>query len=127
MRFYLGFSWETVKRHFLISNVSVGNITLYSTQHVAHELRVERACSNIHTLSAFNLVTAYSHYLHNVWLHMHGDSAVKTVMWYVHECILYIPESIIFHSFQEQVIHFISRHTIRICTHFPHYQKNLMS
>lgn len=41
-----------------------------------------------------------------------------------HECILHITDTTVFHSFKEQIIHFISRCTIKICTHFPHYQKN---
>jgi hypothetical protein len=35
---YLGFAKERVKRQFLISNISAGNIMLYGGQHVANEL-----------------------------------------------------------------------------------------
>jgi hypothetical protein len=40
--FYRAIAKERVKRHFLISNVSVGNITLSHGQHVTHELQVEQ-------------------------------------------------------------------------------------
>ena len=42
--FYLGFAREWVRRHFLISKVSAGNMTLCRGQHVAREIRDERIC-----------------------------------------------------------------------------------
>jgi hypothetical protein len=43
--FYLGFAGESVKRRFLISNVTSGNRTLCRGQCVDPEVRVEGACS----------------------------------------------------------------------------------
>jgi hypothetical protein len=41
---YFGCAREMVKRRFLISNVSAGNITHCREQHVAQELQIERVC-----------------------------------------------------------------------------------
>jgi len=49
--FYLGFARERIKILFLISDVSVGNITLCLGQPDARELRVERASSKPRTIS----------------------------------------------------------------------------
>jgi hypothetical protein len=49
--FYLGFAMERVKRRFLISDFSVGNITLCLGQPDAGELWVERASSKLCAIS----------------------------------------------------------------------------
>ena len=41
--FYLGFSRERIKRHFLVPNSTAGNITWCHEQHVVRELPVVRA------------------------------------------------------------------------------------
>ena len=46
---YLGFARKRVKRLYLFSNVSACNITLCREQHVAREIRVDRAWCNLRT------------------------------------------------------------------------------
>jgi len=93
-----------VKRHFLISNVSVCNVTLYSTQHAAHELQVEQAYSNTSTLCQHfiwgpltaTIFILCGHTCMVILLSKHLYSMS-------HECILYITETTVFLSFKEQI------------------------
>jgi hypothetical protein len=100
-----------VKRHCLISNVSVRYLTLYSTQHAAHELLVEQTCSNTSTHCQHFTLWPLTATIFIPYGHVHGNSAVKQGVQYVPWIYIY----------------FISRWTIKIYKHFPHYQKNLMS